>query len=158
MSIRQEEVPVLVPPMELSINTKNQLDTTVRTGVINMPQARKTPTTQEFITDTTQYNTGADSNLQRIIRNGIDGSTPAASGSGISAVAVCGSPIPPYVCIWNVSIGNIVQTVTGTTPYFRETSKFHTSINIILTNYSNAPFIGSQILHDKLSVSSGRNI
>ena len=101
---------------------------------------------------------GVNRTNRRVSRTGVKGSNPSDSGSGNSAVDRCPSPTPPYICICNGSIWNIGQTVNGSIPSLRDTSKFHTSINIILTNYSNAPFIGSQILHDKLSVSSGRNI
>ena len=44
------------------------------------------------------------------------------------------------------------------TQNFTENSEFHTSIGIILSNDSNLPSIGSQIIHDEFSVSSGSNI
>ena len=52
---RKEEVTVLVPPMEPIIVANNQPDITNRTGVIQTPQALKTPTMQELIVHTTLY-------------------------------------------------------------------------------------------------------
>ena len=92
---------------------------------------------------------------QRVSKTGIDGSTPAVSGSGTSDIASCHNPTSPSVCIWNGSIGNIRQT---TTPNSRETSEFHTSFDRIFSNYYNAPSIGRHILHDELYVSSRRDI
>ena len=97
---------------------------------------------------------------RRVIRTGVDGSTPSNNppsnnGSGTSDIDSCPSSTPPYVCIWNGSIGNIGQ---NNIPTFRETSEFHPSIDRILSNDSNAPSIGSQILCDEFSVSSGRGM
>ena len=129
--IRQEEVPVLVFPKEPSIYCSFQ--------------AIKTPTVQEFIADTAPYNTGANRTPWRFIRTGINGSIPSASGIVARVVTICTIPNPPYLCIWNGTIGNIRQT---TTPNFRETSEFHTSIYRILSNDSNAWSLGSNILRD----------
>ena len=156
--IRQEEVPVLVQPTEMSIAAKNKADMTISTGVIHTRQVLKTPTMKEFIMDTTPYRTGAKSTPKIMIRTGIDGSTPDVSGNVISAVDICPSTTPTYVCIWNGSIGNIGKTVTGTKPSFRDTSELHTYIGGILTNNSNFLSVGSQIICDELSVSSGKNI
>ena len=95
---------------------------------------------------------------RRIIRTSIDGSNSYISSSGTSAVSRCFIITPLYICNWNGSIGNIGQTVTGTTPSFRYTSELYTYIDGILPNDSNVPSVVSQILCDELSVSSGRNI
>ena len=92
---------------------------TVSTGVIQVPQALKTPVMQELITFTTLYNTGASMNPQRVTRTDIAGSTPAASRSGTIAISSFPSTNPPYVYICIGSIGNIGQT---NTPSFRETN------------------------------------
>ena len=104
---------------------------------------------------TTPYNTGSNSNPRRFIRTGIYGYIPADIVSGTSVVDRYPIPIPPSFCICNVSIGNIGQT---TNPNFRETSELHVSIDIIFSNDSNVLSVGSQILHDELSVSSRRNL
>ena len=85
----------------------------------------------------------------------MDGSTPAASGIGTSAVDSCPSPTPPYVCIQNGRIRDIGQ---NTTPNFRETIEFHTSIDRRLSSYYNVSSIVSQILRDELSISSSMNL
>ena len=95
---------------------------------------------------------------RRIIRTSIDGSNSYISSSGTSAVSRCFIITPLYICNWNGSIGNIGQTVTGTTPSFRYTSELYTYIDGILPNDSNVPSVVSQILCDELSVSSGINI
>ena len=56
--IRQEEVPVLVSPMQQSIIVNNQPAMNVRTGIIQTPQTLKTPLMQEFIAFTTSYSMG----------------------------------------------------------------------------------------------------
>ena len=99
-----------------------------------------------------------NSTTWRISRTGINGSTPAVSGSVTNAVDICTSTTLPSICSWSVSIGNKGQTITDTTPSFRDTSKFHTSIDGILYNDSNVPSIVSKIIHDKFSVSSRRNL
>ena len=53
IGIRQEEVPVLVPPKEPIIVAENQSDTNNRNGAIHAPQALKMPNMQELIVDTT---------------------------------------------------------------------------------------------------------
>ena len=47
--IRQEEVPVSVPPTEPSITAKNQPAMAVSSGIIYMTQVLKTPVMQKFI-------------------------------------------------------------------------------------------------------------
>ena len=98
---------------------------------------------------------GVNRTNRRVSRTGVKGSNPSDSGSGNSAVDRCPSPTPPYICICNGSIGNIGQ---NTTPNFRETSELHAYIDRRLSNDYNAPYVGSQIIHDKLSVSYGRDI
>ena len=122
IGIIHEEVPVLVTPTEPSIITNNQLAITVSTGVIQALHAFKTPATQEFITVTTPYNMGANRTPQIFIRTGVDDYSPAVSGSVTRAISSCASPTPPYVCIWNESVGNIGKT---TTPKFTETSELN---------------------------------
>ena len=94
---------------------------------------------------------------RRIVRTGINGYTPASNFSGTSAVAIYPRPTPPSVCICYGIIGNIRKTVTGTTPYFRDIIGLHTYIELIFPNDSNLPSVGSQIVRDKFSISSGRN-
>ena len=89
---------MLVPPMEPSIYCWLQ--------VINMP------TMQELITFMTPYNTESNSTPQRVIRNGICGSTPAASYSITSSVSSFTSPIPLSFCICNGRIVNIGHNIT----------------------------------------------
>ena len=103
---RKEEVPMLVPTTETSIIANNQPAMTVSTGVINKPQVLKMPMMQEFIVDTTPYNTVANRTPRRVRRAGGDGSTPAVSGSVTSDVSRFPSPNPPYVCIWKGGISN----------------------------------------------------
>ena len=146
---------MLVPPTEPSIIANNQPAMTVVTGVIQAPQALKTPAKQEFIVCTTPYNTGANRTTCRFIRTEIDGYILAAIGSGTSFVAIRPSPTPHSFYIWNGRIVNIGQT---NTPSFRETSGLHASIDIILSNDLNAPSAGSQILYDEFSVKYGSNI
>ena len=93
-------------------------------GVIQTSQALKTPMMQELIADITLYSMmNMNRNTIRIIKTSIDGSTPSDSGIGTSDVDICTSRTPPYVCICNVSIVNIGNIVTGTTPSFRDTSE-----------------------------------
>ena len=148
IGIRHDEVPVLVPRTEPIIK-KNQPAMTLRTGVIPVPQALNMPAMEEGIAVTTVYKKGTNRNPWIVIRNGIDGSTPASGDSGTSAVdgsttavSFCPSLTPLYE-ICNSSIENIRQT---TTPSFRETSELNTLIDRILYNDSNAPSFGSQIL------------
>ena len=100
---------------------------------------------QEFVTVKNSYNTGENRTPQIVSRTGIDWSTPIYSGSRISYVAICTSPTPPSICIFNGIIGNIWQT---NTPNFREISELHTSIDRILTNDSIAPSAVIQIIRD----------
>ena len=159
IGVRQEEFLVLVPPKEPIVIVSNQPAMTKRTGVIQTPQALKKPTMQELIADTAPYSImNVNMNPQRINSTGIDGSTSSTSGSGTIAVAICISKTPPYFFSCNGSIGNIRKAVTGTTPYFRDTSYLHTSIDRILTNYSNVPSVISQILRDEFTISSSRNL
>ena len=156
---RQEEFPVLVHTKEPIIGTKNELSMNNNTEVKQTPQGLKKHTMKELITDTTPYiMMNADMTPCRISRNGIDGYTPYYSGSGTSAVAICPSPTPPSVFIWNDSIGNIGHTVTHTTPSFRYTHELDNFIDRIFTKYSNVTSFVSQILRDELFISSGRNI
>ena len=97
----------------------------------------------------------ANRNPRRFIRTGIYGSTSDDSGSETSAVASCPSTNPPFICICN---GNIVNKGQTNTPKFRETSELHNYIDIRLSNDSNALSTSSQILREKLSVSSRRNL
>ena len=53
----QREVIVMVPPKELITIDKNQPALTNITGLIQTPQALKTPTMHELITETTLYRT-----------------------------------------------------------------------------------------------------
>ena len=73
--IRHEEVPVLVPPTEPNITANNQLDMIVSTGVIQAPQALKTPEMQRYISVTAPYNTGENRNPHIVSRNSVDGYT-----------------------------------------------------------------------------------
>ena len=91
----------------------------------------------------------------RVISTGINGCIPAASGSGTSSFSICVSSSPLSVCIWNARIGNIEQT---NIPSFSKTIELHTSINIILSNISNASSVGIQVLRDELSISSEKNL
>ena len=156
--IRHAEVPVEVTPTEPSNIANNQLAMTIITGVIPAPQALNMPAMEEGIAVTTVYKKGTNRNPWIVIRNGIDGSTPASGDSGTSAVdgsttavSFCPSLTPLYE-ICNSSIENIRQT---TTPSFRETSELNTLIDRILYNNSNVTSIGSQILRDELPISSG---
>ena len=146
---------MLVYPLEPIIITNKKLATTVSTGVIQAPQALKTPAIQEFIAAITPLKMGAKRTPQRFIRNGVDGSTSDYSSSGTSDIDSCTNPNLPFVCIWNVSVGNMRK---NTTLKFMETSELHASIDRRFSNYSNAPFVGIQILCDELSVSSGRDL
>ena len=134
---------MLVIPMEPNNCAYNQPYMTIRTEDIETPQALKTPVMQEFITFTTLYNTGANRNHPRVRRTDINGSNLVGSGSVTGSLAICTSPTPPFFCICNGRIGNIGQT---STPNFSETREFHTSIDRRLSNDSNGPSIGSQIL------------
>ena len=80
---------------------------TVSTGVIQVPQALKTPVMQEFVACMASYNTGLNRTLRRVNRIGIDGNKPYPSSSVISSVVSCPSPTPPSGLIWNGSIVNI---------------------------------------------------
>ena len=130
---------------------------TVSTGVIQAPQALNTPATQEFISVTTPYNMGVNRTNRRVSRTGVKGSNPSDSGSGNSAVDRCPSPTPPYICICNGSIWNIGQTVNGSIPSLRDTSKFHTSIDGRFPNDYNVMSVVSQIIVEEFSVSYGSN-
>ena len=159
IGMRQKGVPVLVPTKEPTIFAKNQPAMNNITGIIQTPQALKTPTMQKIIAYMNMYiimNT--KKTHWRIGRTGIDGYTPDISENGNSAVAIYTSTTPPYVYIWNGSIRNIGQNVTSNTPYSRDTSELHTSIDGRLPNDSDILPVISQIIYDKLYVSSGRNI
>ena len=91
----------------------------ISTGVVQVPQALKTPMMEEVIAFMTAYNIGANRNHCIFIRTGIDCTTPDPSSSGSSAVANCPSPNPSYACIWKVIIGNIRK---NNTPNFRKSS------------------------------------
>ena len=103
----------------------------------------------------TPYNTVANRTPRRVSSTVIYGSTPDASGRGTSYVPRCNSPSPPSVFICNFSIGNIGHT---TTPNCRENSKFHASVDRILSIFSNEPSIGSQILRDEFYFGSVKNL
>ena len=145
---------MLVPPMEPRIMANNQPSMIVNNGVIRASQSLKTLSMQELIAVTTLYSTGPNSSPKRVIKTGIDGSTPDASGSGTNDVDICPIPTPPSVCIWDVSVVNKGQ---NTTPNFRETSELLIYIDRRLSNDSDVPSVGSQIIRDKLSISSGRD-
>ena len=107
IGIRHKELPVLDPPIEPSIGANNQPSFTISTGVVQVPKALKTPTMDKAIAVTNAYNMGENRNPRRVVRNGIDGTNPSPSNSGIIAVAIYPSPTPPSGCIWNGIIGNI---------------------------------------------------
>ena len=44
IGIQHEDIPVLDPPTEPHIGTKNQSELTISTGVVHDPQARNLPT------------------------------------------------------------------------------------------------------------------
>ena len=144
-----------VPSTEPSIIAKNQLGMTVITGVVQAPQAINMPAMQIFIVVVTKYNTEDNKTPRRVNRTGVNGYTTASSGSGTSAVASFPSPTPTSVFNCYDRIVNILHT---TTPNFRETSKFHTSIDRIRSKYYNVPYVVSQIIHDKLLVCSRRDM
>ena len=114
---------------------------------------------QELVADTTPYSImNMDRNPRIIVGTGINGSTPASSFSGTSAVASYPRPTPPSVCRWYGIIANIRKTVTGTTPSFRNIIGLHTYIDSIFTNDSNVPSVGSQKVCDEFSIGSGINV
>ena len=60
IGIRHEEVTVMVPFMEPSIEMNNQSVLNIITGVVQATKAIKLPTMEEVITITTAYTIGAN--------------------------------------------------------------------------------------------------
>ena len=136
IGIQHEEIPVLASLTEPSIGTKNKTELTISTGVVQAPQACKSPKMEEVIAIMTAYNTGVNQNPQRTIRTGVGGYTPVTSinravdgGSVMSDVCTSPPPCAPPPELWDSSIGNIRKT---TDPNLRYTKKLNSPIARIL--------------------------
>ena len=151
-----------------------------RIGAIELkPQTLMLYVVQRIVIGAASNNTGTNRNLQRISRTGVNGNTPFHSGisetstpdsidnsgtrvkrinrtftqypSGISRT----SADQPACGLWSPRIGNIWQS---TSPNLRKYDELNAAIDGKFSNNPIAPTILTQVLSDKLSDSSSRDI
>ena len=138
------------------------------------PQTLLTPVVKEIFADATSGNTWNNRTPRRISRTSIDGYTPISTPihSGIrnsstpasiesTGTRVTGTRIPIGTtappCGLNLS-PNIYDIRKSATPYLRKSNKLDTSIDGHFTNNLVAPPIFTEVLCEKLSESSNRDI
>ena len=137
------------------------------------PYTLLTPALQEIFADAALGNTWKNRTLRRIIRTGVDGSIPIfnqihsvlsksftpyysdSNGTSISIGTYGTSTAPPAEAIWSPGIGNKRQSAT---PNFRYSDKLDTSIDGKFTSNLVAPPIFTDVVSDKLSISSSRDL
>ena len=130
------------------------------------PYTLPTPALQEVFADAVLGNTWKNRTLRRIIRTGVDryipifnqihsvlskSFTPYYSDSNGTIGTYGTSTAPPADAIWSPGIGNKRQSAT---PNFRYSDKLDTSIDGKFTNNLVAPPIFTDVVSDKLSISS----
>ena len=131
------------------------------------------PSVKKISADTTSGNTWTNRTPWLTSRTGINGSipisTPIHSGiretsipdssdsivTRISVVTIDNITDPPTEAIWSPGVGNKRQY---TTPYFRDSDKLDTSIDGNFTNKLVDPPIFTDVVRDKLSNDSIRDI